>query len=67
MKYTIRACYNHGQGWPPGGHPEWNFVWYETEQDAEEAARGILKRTKADRVEILYGQETVVRALHRPA
>ncbi len=66
MPYTIRVCYDQGQVSPPGGHPEWSFIWYLTEPDAEEAARELLKRTNADRVEIRYGQERVVREVHRP-
>ena len=66
MPYTIRICYDQGPAPPPGGHPEWNFVWYHTEHEAEEAARDLLKRTDADRVEIRDGHETVVREVHRP-
>ncbi len=66
MSYTIRVCYDQGQAPPPGGHSEWNFASYPTEREAEEAARELLKRTDADRVEIRHGQETVVREVQRP-
>jgi glutamine amidotransferase-like uncharacterized protein len=66
VPYTIRVCYDQGQVPSPGSHPEWTFVWYQTEHEAEEAARELLKRTNADRVEIRDGQETVVREVNRP-
>ena len=66
MPYTIRVCYDQGQAPPPGGHPEWSFAWYATEDEAEEAARDSLKQTDADRVEIRDGHKTVVREVKRP-
>ena len=66
MPYTIRVCYDQGEAPPPGGHSEWTFAGYATEDEAEEAARDLLKRTDADRVEIRHGLETVVREVHRP-
>jgi hypothetical protein len=66
VPYTIRVCYDQGQAPQPGGHPEWSFAWYPTEHEAEGAARDLLKRTDADRVEIRHGQDTVVREVHRP-
>lgn len=65
MPYTIRVCYDQGQVPAPGGRPGWSFAWYQTEHEAEKAARELLKRTNADRVEIRDGQETVVREVHR--
>ena len=66
MPYTVRVLYDQGQAPPPGGHTEWGYAWYLSEHDAEEAARDLLKRTNADRVEIRHGPETVVREIHRP-
>ncbi len=66
MPYTIPILYDQGEAPPPGGHPEWSFAWYATEDEAEEAARDLLKRTDAERVEIRHGQETVVREVKRP-
>jgi hypothetical protein len=67
VTYTIRVCYDdQGQAPPPGGLPEWSFVWYDTEHEAEEAARDLLKRTEADRAEIRDGHGTIVREVHRP-
>jgi hypothetical protein len=63
VPYTIRVCYD--QGPPPGGHHEWGFVWYPIEHEAEEAARDLLQRTSADRVDTRHGQGTVVREVHR--
>ncbi len=61
MPYTIRVCYDQGEAPPPGGHPEWSFAWYPTEHEAEEAARDLLKRTNADRVEIREGSRKFAR------
>ena len=66
MPYTIRVLYDQGQAPPPGGHPEWTFGWYATAGEAQRTAFDSLKQTDADRVEISYGQETVVREVRRP-
>jgi hypothetical protein len=66
VPYTIRVCYDQGEAPPPGNQPEWAFGLYATEDEAEEAARDLLKRTDADRVEIRHGQGTVVREVKRP-
>jgi hypothetical protein len=66
VPYTIRVCYDQGEAPPPGGHTEWGFVWHQTEHEAEEAARDLLKQTDADHVEIRHGHETVVREVKRP-
>jgi hypothetical protein len=66
VPYTIRVCYDQGEAPPPGGHPEWRFAWYATEEEAERAAFDSLKQTDADRVEIRDGQVTVVREVQRP-
>jgi hypothetical protein len=66
VPYTIRVLYDQGQAPPPGGHPEWNFGWYATEDEAPRTAFDSLKQTDADRVEIRDGQETGVREVKRP-
>jgi hypothetical protein len=66
VPYTIRVCYDQGEAPPPGNQPEWGFGWYQTEHEAQRAAFDSLKQTDADRVEIRYGQETVVREVKRP-
>jgi hypothetical protein len=66
VPYTIRILYDQGPAPPPGNQPEWGFGLYATEDEAEEAARDLLERTNADRVEIRDGQGTVVREVQRP-